>query len=73
MSLEARGHLKAALDELPERQRVVVAMRDVEGLDADDVCDLLDLSPENQRVLLHRGRTRLRRALESYVMEASEA
>jgi RNA polymerase sigma-70 factor, ECF subfamily len=72
LSLEVRGHLKAALDELPERQRLVVALRDVEGLEADDVCELLELSPENQRVLLHRGRTRLRQALESYVMERSE-
>jgi RNA polymerase sigma-70 factor (ECF subfamily) len=67
LSLEARGHLKAALDELPERQRLVVTLRDVEGFEADEVCALLDLSPENQRVLLHRGRSRLRAALESYV------
>jgi len=67
LSLEVRGHLKEALDELPERQRLVVTLRDVEGFDADEVCELLDLSPENQRVLLHRGRSRLRTALESYV------
>jgi RNA polymerase sigma-70 factor, ECF subfamily len=67
LSLEARSHLKAALDELPERQRLVVTLRDVEGLDAEEVCDVLDLSAENQRVLLHRGRTRLRSALEAYV------
>jgi RNA polymerase sigma-70 factor (ECF subfamily) len=67
LSLEARGHLKAALDGLPERQRLVVTLRDVEGFDADEVCELLDLSPENQRVLLHRGRSRLRTALETYV------
>ena len=67
LSLEVRGHLKAALDELPERQRLVVTLRDVEGFDADEVCELLHLSPENQRVLLHRGRSRLRTALETYV------
>jgi len=67
LSLEAREEIKGALDALPERQRVVVTLRDVEGLDADAVCDLLELSPENQRVLLHRGRTRLRAALECYV------
>jgi RNA polymerase sigma-70 factor (ECF subfamily) len=67
LSLEARGHLKAALDVLPERQRLVVTLRDVEGFGADEVCELLDLSPENQRVLLHRGRTRLRATLEAYV------
>jgi RNA polymerase sigma-70 factor (ECF subfamily) len=67
LSLETRDRLKHALDDLPERQRVVVTLRDVEGFDADEVCELLDLSAENQRVLLHRGRARLRTALESYV------
>src|SRR5205807_7716447 len=63
LALEARERLRAALQELPIRQRVVVAMRDVEGISSDDVCALLGLSPENQRVLLHRGRARLRAAL----------
>jgi RNA polymerase sigma-70 factor, ECF subfamily len=67
LSLEARDRLKQALDELPERQRIVVTLRDVEGLEAEEVCELLALSPENQRVLLHRARTRLRALLESYV------
>jgi RNA polymerase sigma-70 factor (ECF subfamily) len=67
LSLEARDRLKQALDELPERQRIVVTLRDVEGLEAEEVCELLSLSPENQRVLLHRARTRLRALLESYV------
>jgi RNA polymerase sigma-70 factor (ECF subfamily) len=70
LSLEARGHLKAALDELPDRQRLVVTLRDVEGLSAGEVCDALGLSPENQRVLLHRGRSRLRASLEDYVEQA---
>jgi RNA polymerase sigma-70 factor, ECF subfamily len=67
LALEARSHLARALAGLPERQRLIVALRDVEGLPAEEVCELLDLSPENQRVLLHRGRSRLRAALESYV------
>jgi RNA polymerase sigma-70 factor (ECF subfamily) len=62
-SLEARTVLRAALGELPERQRLVVTLRDVEGLTSEEVCDVLDLSPGNERVLLHRGRTRLRAAL----------
>jgi len=66
LSLEARELLKKALPELPERQRLIVALRDVEGLSAEEVCDLLGLSQENQRVLLHRGRSRLRAALEGY-------
>ena len=67
LSLEAREHLKEALAQLPERQRVIVGLRDVEGLSAGEVCDLLDLSQENQRVLLHRGRSRLRAVLEEYI------
>jgi RNA polymerase sigma-70 factor, ECF subfamily len=64
--LEFRARLREALVHLPERQQVVVTLRDVEGLSSDEVCDLLHISAENQRVLLHRGRTRLRQALESY-------
>lgn len=67
LSLEARDHLKAALAELPDRQRLIVGLRDVEGHSAEEVCDLLDLSQENQRVLLHRGRSRLRSILEEYL------
>ena len=67
LSLEARDRLKEALAQLPERQRVIVGLRDVEGCSAGEVCELLELSPENQRVLLHRGRSRLRAVLEEYV------
>src|SRR6516165_8762922 len=70
LSLEARDRLKAALAQLPDRQRMIVGLRDVEGYSAEEVCDLLGLSPENQRVLLHRGRSRLRAVLEEYVDEA---
>lgn len=52
------------LNLLPERQRQVVVMRDFEGLPAAEVCTLLGLSEANQRVLLHRGRARLRNMLE---------
>ena len=67
LSLEARDRLKAALAELPDRQRLIVGLRDVEGHSAEEVCDLLNLSQENQRVLLHRGRSRLRAILEEYL------
>ena len=67
LSLEAREQLKEALSQLPERQRLIVVLRDVEGLSAEEVCDLLELSQENQRVLLHRGRSRLRAFLEQYL------
>jgi len=58
------GDIRAALQELPERQREVVMLRDVDGLSAHEVCAVLELSDANQRVLLHRGRSRLRQALE---------
>jgi RNA polymerase sigma-70 factor (ECF subfamily) len=59
------GQLRAAFDDLPALQRQVVALRDVDGLTSREVCDVLDISEGNQRVLLHRGRSRLRRALET--------
>jgi RNA polymerase sigma-70 factor (ECF subfamily) len=64
--LEFRGALRRALEGLPERQRVVVTLRDVEGLSSEEVCDMLNLSTANQRVLLHRGRSRLQQALREY-------
>jgi RNA polymerase sigma-70 factor (ECF subfamily) len=54
-----------ALEELPPMQREIVILRDVEGLASDDVCEVLGISPGNQRVLLHRGRSRLRSVLET--------
>jgi RNA polymerase sigma-70 factor, ECF subfamily len=56
--------IHAALAQLPARQREVVMLRDVDGLTAAEVCATLELSEANQRVLLHRGRSRLRQALE---------
>ncbi|MGY1616748.1 RNA polymerase sigma factor [Geodermatophilus sp. SYSU D00691] len=58
--------LERALDRLPERQRLVVLMRDVHGMSAEETCAALQLSPGNQRVLLHRGRAALRALLEDY-------
>src|SRR5205807_2368274 len=52
--------LRRALEDLPRAQRVVVGLRDVHGWPSADVCAALDLSEANQRVLLHRGRSRLR-------------
>ncbi len=57
--------IQTALQELPPRQREVVLLRDVDGLSGQEVCEVLDLSETNQRVLLHRGRSRLRQALEA--------
>ena len=57
--------LRAALDMLPARQREVVTLRDVEAMSSEEVCLVLGISEANQRVLLHRGRTKLRQMLET--------
>lgn len=67
LSKETHGWLLAALEALPETQRAVVTLRDVEEWTSEEVCNALGLSDSNQRVLLHRGRQRLRAALESRV------
>ena len=64
---EAREVIDAAIDELPPVQRQVITLRDVEGVPAEQVCDVLDLSDGNQRVLLHRARGKVRQALEDYL------
>lgn len=64
---EARERFRAAIDELPPHYAVVFVLRDVEGWSSEEVCSLLELSPENQRVRLHRARNRIRAALEEYL------
>ena len=68
-SLEARAYLRAAIAALPATQQAVLTLRDVEGLDAEEVCGLLDVSAGNQRVLLHRARAKVRTELERYFEE----
>ncbi|MDQ6670384.1 MAG: RNA polymerase sigma factor, partial [Chloroflexota bacterium] len=60
-------NVRAAIAVLPSAQREVVTLRDVEDLPSEDVCGLLGLNEGNQRVLLHRGRSRIRAALEAYL------
>ena len=67
LAAELRRVLAAGLAALPARQRLVVALRDVDGYTSDEVCGLLDITAANQRVLLHRGRAALRAVLESYL------
>jgi RNA polymerase sigma-70 factor, ECF subfamily len=64
---ETVDHVRLAVAQLPPAQRVVVGLRDVDGWSAEQVCEALEITPGNQRVLLHRGRARLRGALESYL------
>lgn len=58
------GRVRELIDALPDGQREVVLLRDVEGLSSSDTCSILGVSEGNQRVLLHRGRARVRRMLE---------
>jgi RNA polymerase sigma-70 factor (ECF subfamily) len=63
LSGELREHLLRAVDALSADQRAVITLRDLAGLSGPEVCDLLDLTDVNQRVLLHRARARVRTAL----------
>jgi RNA polymerase sigma-70 factor (ECF subfamily) len=65
-SLETLAVVQAAIEQLPEAQRLVITMRDVAGVDSDEVCDALGISAGNQRVRLHRARARVREALERH-------
>jgi RNA polymerase sigma-70 factor (ECF subfamily) len=61
---EALKEIQRTLAEMPAMQRAVLMLRDVQGLESVEVCNVLELSESNQRVLLHRARSRVRRALE---------
>jgi RNA polymerase sigma-70 factor (ECF subfamily) len=67
LSQETMDVVARAIAALPAAQREVVTLRDVEGLTAEEVCNVLEISDTNQRVLLHRGRSRLRAALERHL------
>ena len=71
MAAEGRSQLEHGLAQLPERQRTVVTLRDIHGLTSDEVCDILGLTASNQRVLLHRARSKVRSCLESYLNPAA--
>lgn len=62
------NHVREMIDRLPPAQKAVLIMRDVEGHDAAKTCELLELSPENQRVMLHRARTRIRNEIETLLL-----
>ena len=64
---EARARVEEAIAALPPNQRAVITLRDVEGLSADEVCTLLEISEGNQRVLLHRARSKVRAVVERYL------
>jgi RNA polymerase sigma-70 factor, ECF subfamily len=69
-SAEAVQRIQAEIEKLPEMQRLVITMRDVDGLSSEEVRSALDISETNQRVLLHRARAKVRTALEDYYADA---
>jgi RNA polymerase sigma-70 factor (ECF subfamily) len=71
LEIEVHDHLRVALERLPERQRIVLTLRDVIGCSSEEVCDLLEISAANQRVLLHRARAACRGVLAIYLADDS--
>ena len=67
LSQECMDQLQQAIGELPTAQKSVVTLRDVSGWTAQEVCELMEISEANQRVLLHRARSKIRSAMESYL------
>jgi RNA polymerase sigma-70 factor (ECF subfamily) len=64
---ETQRVIRESIEALPPVQRAVITLRDIEGFESDEVCAALDLSDGNQRVLLHRARSRVRAALDEYL------
>jgi len=65
---EMASQARRAIEKLPPGQRAVITLRDVEGCGAEETCASLEISEANQRVLLHRARTAVRRALEAHML-----
>jgi RNA polymerase sigma-70 factor (ECF subfamily) len=73
LSKEARAKIDKVIATLPPSQRLVITLRDIQGMTADEACDVLGVSEVNQRVLLHRARSKVRGALEAYVRDGGGA
>ena len=71
LAAETRSVVKEAIEALPPAQRAVISLRDIEGWSSDETCNALGLTETNQRVLLHRARSKVRQAVEGYVLEAA--
>jgi len=64
---ETRAAIEAGIEQLPDAQRAVMTLRDIEGLETEEICNLLSITVTNQRVLLHRARAKVRQALERHL------
>jgi RNA polymerase sigma-70 factor (ECF subfamily) len=67
LAAETLDVIRREIEKLPPAQGLVITMRDIDGLGSEEVCNALDITETNQRVLLHRARARVRRALEDYL------
>ena len=70
LAAETRAVVERATEELPPAQRAVISLRDIEGWSSEEARNALGISETNQRVLLHRARSKVRQALEDYLVEA---
>jgi RNA polymerase sigma-70 factor (ECF subfamily) len=70
---EALEVVQDAVAHLPDRQRQALLLRDFEDLEPKDVCNILEVSETNLRVLLHRGRARVRHAMDQYVRDGARS
>jgi len=68
LSQETLAVIQRAIEMLPPNQRQVITLRDIEGWSSADVCNVLEISETNQRVLLHRARSKVRQGLEDYLV-----
>lgn len=73
LTKEVMARAEAAIAELPEVQRAVLTLRDLQGFTSEEACGILDITETNQRVLLHRGRSKVRQALDRYFSTGKEA
>lgn len=67
ISRETMDVIQQAINTLPEGQKMVITLRDIEELPSQEICNILGISETNQRVMLHRARARVREALENYL------
>ena len=69
LSKESLAQIEKVIHTLPSNQRQVIILRDIEGLDSEEICHILGITSTHQRVLLHRARSRVRRVLEGYLKQ----
>jgi RNA polymerase sigma-70 factor, ECF subfamily len=70
LSKEGMALMEKAIHALPANQRQVMILRDIEGMDSEDICTLLHITQSNQRVLLHRARSKVRQTLNNYIQNS---